>query len=111
MPSAAEAARAARNESVFRELNEQLGAVATGDPAIPRGFVCECADIACTEVLAVTLDEYERVRKESERFIVAPDVRHVDGSIERVVERRSGYWIVEKTGVAGDVAEQLDERS
>ena len=109
VPTASAAARAARNESVFRELNEQLEAASTGDPMVARGFVCECADISCTEVLALSLEEYAAVRKDSQRFIVAPEDSHVTPTIERVVERRDAYWVVEKLGVAGEVADQLHD--
>ncbi len=111
MPTSRIAARAARNESVFRELNEQLGAGATGAPSDIRGFVCECSDISCTAVLAVPLGEYEHVRSHPDRFIVAPDDSHVELTVERVVDRQPDYWVVEKHGTAGDVAEDLDPRS
>jgi hypothetical protein len=110
MASPNEAARAARNESIFRELNEYLGATSVGSPSDERGFVCECANMSCTEVLAVPLGEYEAVRSDGARFIVAPKATHVDEAVERVVERFDGYWVVEKVGIAGDVAEDLDPR-
>ena len=100
--------RAARNESVFRELNEQLDAAASGLPAGPRGFVCECSNIACTAVVAVSTDHYEEVRRHPDRFIVSADESHVEPAIETIVVRRPGYWVVEKTGTAGDLAERLD---
>ncbi len=100
--------RAARNESIFRELNEHLDASADSvlDDA-ERAFVCECADISCAEVLTITPREYERIRRDAQRFVVAPSERHVDLTIERVVERHDGYWAVEKHGRAGDLAERL----
>ena len=109
MPTSRAAARAARNESVFRELNEQLEAASSGAPSEVKGFVCECADIACTAVVAVALGAYERIRENSTRFIVAPDAAHVDLSVEKVVERQPDYWVVEKVGLAGDIADELDD--
>lgn len=111
MASSHSRARAATNESVFRELNEQLDRSSAGASSDVWGFVCECADISCTTVLAVPLGEYELVRAVPERFLVAPDDGHVDVTVERVVERRPEYWVVEKFGLAGDVAEALDPRS
>ena len=73
------------------------------------GFVCECSDVSCAAVLTIPLDVYDRVRRHGARFVVAADDAHVDGSLERVVERHSEFWIVEKLGLAGDVAEALDE--
>jgi hypothetical protein len=111
MTSSSSAARAAHNESVFRELNEQLGADTAGAPSDVRGFVCECADISCTTVLAVPLGEYGRVRRNPRRFIVAPADGHVVSSVEHVVERHAEYWVVEKLGASGDLAEELDPSS
>ncbi len=111
MTSPSSAARAARNESVFRELNEQLEATTAGSPSDIRGFVCECADISCTSVLAVPLGEYERVRRHPRRFIVAPAAGHIVPTVEQVVERHAEYWVVEKLGESGDIAEELDPSS
>lgn len=104
------AAQAARNEDIFRELNEHLEAASSGDDEEVKGFVCECSDISCTALLAVPLEEYERVRRHSTRFIVAAGDEHVDTTIEHVVERWPTFWIVEKTGVAGAVADALDDQ-
>ena len=53
---------------------------------------------------------YEAVRSNAQRFIVAPADAHVDLTVEKVVEQTDGYWVVEKLGVAGEVAEDLDPR-
>jgi len=97
-------AQAARNEVVFRELNEALGASSNGQPEEVSGFVCECSDISCTAVIGVPLGEYERIRREPTWFVIAPDESHVDRTVERVVERAAGYWVVEKLGDAGEIA-------
>jgi|SRR5581483_10608958 len=103
-------ARKATNESLFREVNERIEAVAV-DFAVPDQieFVCECADASCTQRLRLSLGEYEEIRAEPVRFAVAPG--HVDTEVDRVVEERSGYLVVEKKGDAGDVAEAQDPRS
>lgn len=111
MPTSRAIARAALNESVFRELNEQLEAASSGSPDEVTGFVCECADLSCTALVAVPLREYERIRARPDWFIVGPDEKHVDITVEVVIERRPEYWVVEKLGGAGDVAEDLDPRS
>jgi hypothetical protein len=110
MTTSPHSTRAARNESIFRALNEELGATATGSPSDVSGFVCECANIACTAVLAVPLAEYERIRAHADRFIVAPDESHVEPTLETVVAKTTEYWVVEKKGAAGAVAEALDPR-
>lgn len=111
MPSRRSAAQAARNEDIFRQLNEHLEAASTSEGGDVKGFVCECSDISCTEVLAVPLEAYERVRRVSTRFIVGPSDEHVDPGIEQVVERTAGFWVVEKIGLAGAIADALDDDS
>lgn len=56
--------------------------------------VCECADTECAERLPTTVAEYELVREDGARFLVAPG--HEDESFEKVVRRRSRYRVVEK---------------
>lgn len=110
VPSTPTEVRAAKNESVFRELNEHLEAAARGDDADTGGFVCECADIACTAVLAIPLVDYEAIRQHADRFVVAPDDTHVNTTVEHVVEHNDGFWVVQKHGAAGDIAAALDPR-
>ena len=50
----------------------------------------------------------ERVRADSRRFILIAG--HEIPDVEVVVERTDAYVIVEKVGVAGDVAEATDPR-
>ncbi len=98
--------RAARNESLFREVNENIARLEEryGGSGTQPVFICECSRDSCTERVAVDEDIYRRVREHPRRFVVLPD--HVDDALESVVETHPGFVIVEKTGVAGDVAEQ-----
>jgi hypothetical protein len=98
--------RAARNEALFREVNENIARLEErhGTTTEEPVFLCECANADCIEHLAVGPDVYARVREEPRRFLILPG--HEDRQLERVVEAHSDYLIVEKTGVAGDVAEQ-----
>ena len=103
------AERAARNESVFREANERIEQ-RLEDLSLEHGrspFLCECEDEGCTEVLRLTLTEYEHVREHPRRFFVAPG--H-DGGSGEVVERHDRYVVVEKQGEAGEIAAELDPR-
>jgi hypothetical protein len=103
------AERAARNESAFREANERIER-RLEDLSLEHGsstFLCECEDETCTEVLRLTLAEYERVREHARRFVVAPG--HESGPAE-VVERHDRYVVVEKEGEAGQIAGELDPR-
>jgi hypothetical protein len=98
--------RAARNEALFREVNENIAWIAErhGTTTAHPVFLCECANADCTEHVAVGPDVYLRVRQEPRHFLVIPG--HEDPQLERVVETHRDYLIVEKTGAAGVVAEQ-----
>ena len=107
--------RAARNEDLFRRLNERLLTLtqfetsdgSAPDPARER-FVCECASATCSRVVELTPDEYRAVREKATSFLVYPDAVHTTTELERVVERHARYWVVEKYGAAGAAVEALD---
>jgi hypothetical protein len=104
------AERLARNEAFFREVNERIKDVADGlEGPAPYEFLCECADASCTERISLSPEEYERVRAKSVRFVLAPG--HAAPEIEHVVEREAGHIVVDKLGVAGEVAASLDPRA
>ena len=111
MPGAVERGeRAARNESLFRRVNERVEEVNKAFESIleEADFFCECADIDCMEKIRMTLREYEALRGVSTHFAVKPG--HVLPEGEHVVEQRAGYVIVEKVGHAGERAAELDPR-
>lgn len=101
--------RKARNDAAFRRANEQIrAAVEQHDPPFDHlPFICECSDESCTQIIRVALEKYCAVRQNPRRFLVAEGHGDDDGGV--VVERASGYAVVEKTGRAGEVAEQLAE--
>jgi hypothetical protein len=103
--------RLAQNEAFFRSVNERIRDLADGHGSDqhPYEFLCECGDPACVDRVALTLDEYEFVRADATRFVLAEG--HDDGTIEKVVEASPDRVVVEKVGVAGEVAEALDPRS
>ena len=98
--------RAARNEALFREVNENIARLEErhGGTITESVFICECADEGCTDQLAVDHDTYRRVREQPRLFFVLPG--HQDPELERVVETHDDYLVVEKTGEAGEVAER-----
>jgi hypothetical protein len=55
--------------------------------------------------------ECEAVRSDGAHFFVAPSDEHVWRDVESVIERHDGYWVVEKTGHAQDIARRADPRS
>jgi hypothetical protein len=104
--------RAARNQTLYREVNEKIEGLnqAFGEVlASGSGWVCECADSECTEPMELTLADYERLRAHPNRFAVLPG--HVYPAVERVVEEHARYLVVEKLGAAGTYAVAHDPRA
>src|SRR5437016_2430402 len=101
--------RAARNEALFREVNENIARLEEryGDSATQAVFICECSSDSCTEHVLVDDDTYRRVREHPRRFLVLPG--HEDDMVESIVDTHPNYLIVEKTGAAGQVAEQAHD--
>jgi hypothetical protein len=100
----------ARNEAVFRDVNEALkGGHWPGEEAAPIAFRCECGRLGCSVMVEITGEEYERIRASPHRFLVAPD--HEMPEAEVVVDRHPGYLVVEKRGGAARIAERTDPRS
>ena len=90
-----DAARIAKTESLFRDVNERIAESAEGFDGDEALFVCECADPACTERVHAPLQAYEEeVRSDGTHFLVADG--HEDERVERVVSRRRRYNIVKK---------------
>jgi hypothetical protein len=89
-----EEVRIGTTESIFRNVNERIAESAERFDAESAEFVCECDDRSCTHRVAASLDEYERVRAEATRFLLAPG--HGNDRVERVIARRRRFWVVEK---------------
>ena len=107
-------ARAARNQALFREINERIESLNSDFSTITPdagNWVCECANESCLGLVQMSVAEYEAVRAAPNRFFVLPDDGHVWPQVERVVERTERYWVVEKVGVGESVAKQADPRS
>jgi len=102
--------RLAENEAFFRSLNESIRNAVDryGSDGHEYAFICECSDPTCMERVTLPTSEYERVRADGTRFVLAPG--HEAVAIESVVAERGDHVIVEKSGLAGDVALALDPR-
>jgi hypothetical protein len=94
--------RAAKNELVFRAVNEQILKMTDRLRAqlADIDIVCECADTSCVGTIRVTADAFAEFERQDGMFVVLPG--HEDESIEDVVERTKGYVIVRKPVVAND---------
>jgi hypothetical protein len=100
----------ARTESAFREVNERIAENAQRFEAGSTEFICECGDPQCTHRLEASIEEYEEVREDGATFMLAPG--HGDRTIERVVEHRRHFMIVEKVqSAARALVRRLDPRA
>lgn len=101
------ARRLAANEALFRHANEALR---KSDDSVVSigGFLCECSLADCEEKLEVPGDVYQQVRANLMHFVIKTG--HANPEIERIVDQRDGYEIVEKLGPGRDVAERLAPR-
>lgn len=87
---------AAQTEAIFREVNEAIAKTAESFEADEAEFVCECADPNCAHRVTASLASYEEVRADGTHFLLVPG--HDEPTVERVVARKPGYWVVEKFG-------------
>ena len=103
--------RIAQNENAFRELNESL------ETSVHRrrsdedlgGFVCECGNDACEDVVRLPLATYEEIRDDSRLFFVVPG--HESPDAEDVVRRGEGYFVVRKHIDVARITEEADPRT
>jgi hypothetical protein len=96
----------ANTESLFRDVNERIAEVSDRFDSADAELMCECADPDCTDRIEVPLQEYDRVREDGTRFVIDPD--HVEPTVEKIVQRRRGYAIVQKLGRVGALARRLN---
>ena len=101
--------RLARNETVFREVNENIEQAAFGADEHVFDFICECSSARCNVLLPLTLRAYEEVRANPRAFLLASG--HEVPEIETIIARQPGYVVVLKRGEAGEIARETDPRS
>ena len=93
-----------------REVNERVEAIAHRlGPEVPYEFVCECANVDCTFRVTLPLSVYEGIRADPKQFVVLP--LHYTPEVEELAAEEDTYWVVRKTGEAGEFVEHLDPRS
>ena len=103
--------RIAKNETSFRDINERLEEGLHQVRHTPEllQFVCECGSRDCEQLISLTFDEYEAVRRDSRRFAVVPG--HIFPDTERVVDGNERYDVIEKFGEAVEVTDAADHRA
>jgi hypothetical protein len=101
--------RIARNEVLFREVNERVREVRPEEPEAETGFLCECGEELCTETVYLSVAEYENVRSDPTQFIVRPG--HEIGDVEAVIHRDERFTVVRKHPSEAAKAIRTDPRS
>ena len=99
--------RLARNQALFREVNERLLELSDGFQDGSMQFVCECSNEDCTLTVTMNHDEYESVRAHSTFFVVSTG--HEILEVEKVIDSRDGWTIVQKV-TESDYAVETDPR-
>jgi hypothetical protein len=99
-----------RNEALLREVNErvaELDKAAEENKLAPEQalfeFLCECGAndgeaSTCVEKVLMTINEYEQVRAQDDRFVLYPG--HETEPIEWVAARTDRFVIVDKKPAA-----------
>jgi hypothetical protein len=105
--------RLVRNETLFRQVNERLKELGESFSVVAEraDFICECSNEACTEHIALALEEYERVRADPTHFVLVKG--HEVPEIESVAyELGDRLVIVRKTqDELAEAAAAADERT
>jgi hypothetical protein len=99
-------ARIAKNETVLRATNREMERADQAEGATlgqPIDVLCECGRQGCSGVIEMTVVDYDAVHSQADRFVVLRG--HENTGIEKVVEERAGYLVVDKIGEAEDIAE------
>jgi hypothetical protein len=103
--------RAARNQTLFRAVNEEIrdaSELASCGGEVVHDFVCECASATCTTPIRLSLREYDEIRASPRLFVLAPG--HEEPGVEQVVREGPTATIVEKLGDAVEVADETARR-
>ena len=105
--------RIARNEALFRSVNERVRELVTTagarGPEPAASFVCECGSAGCTATVELTVAEYEHVRADPTHFFVVSG--HEIPEVEEVVERHERYDVVRKHPEEAQIAIETDPRA
>ena len=95
--------RLARNGALFRQVDERLPELSEGVQDGSMQFVCECSNEDCTATIKMNHAGYESVRAHSTFFVVAPG--HEMLEVEKIIDRREGWTIVQKVSDSDYAAE------
>jgi hypothetical protein len=99
--------RIAKNETVFRAANREIEHAvkeAGGGTDQSIEVLCECGRQGCSGMITVTVADYDGIHSQDDRFVVLRG--HESTEIEKVIEERAGYLVVDKFGEAADIVEE-----
>lgn len=85
--------RLARNQVIFREVNERLREIANTSAPLTE-YLCECSDVGCIETIELDVGEYETVRTIPKVFVIVPGHERLE--VERVIDGNGRFALVEK---------------
>lgn len=91
--------RLARNQAIFREVNERLREIANPSQTSTE-YICECSAVDCHVTIELETDEYEAVRSMPNVFVIEPGHERLE--VEVVLEENDRYMLVEKTVLVDD---------
>ncbi len=99
----------ARNEALFREVNERVQEVSEVRATLTTDFVCECGDAGCTGTVPLRDEEYEHIRADSLFFAIMPGHEILD--VGEVVAQNPRFYVVRKHVAEAALARDHDPRS
>ncbi len=105
--------RIAAVEFLLRAGNDRMFAWEESQERVAQGesltFFCECGDRRCRQRVLVPGPEYESVRSDTARFLIAPG--HDFPEAEDVVEEHAGYVVIQKHEDVRDLVERMNLRT
>ena len=101
---AARRERLAYSEALNRQLNERK-AKWIEDRLPTAGFPASARRFTAAPGFGSRRSSGRKPRSKPERFVVAPE--HAAPDLEVVVKEYPNHWLIEKRGVAGEIAEEM----
>jgi len=94
-----QAERQARNQALFREVNDRIAELSAGwDVATEKQlFFCECSHTGCTAKMLIPVADYAQIREDPTACLVFPG--HEELEREEVLVRLPDYLIVRNNRV------------
>ena len=101
--------RLALNEALFRAANERMVDWEERHRVeATELYFCECANTECRQKVSLRESDYERIRSDSDHFVVAPG--HEVTDVETVIESHEEWVVIEKAPEVREIVEATDPR-